>query len=231
MERVRKMSMRLAAAVMVVALSGALGCGAEGPEPDPEDVGADIDETPDAGDDADADTDGSSDADVEGDADSGDEGDADGGDEGDADGGSDVEEDADELPQGDGRSCETAFDVSQGIVLEEQTTVGGPEAQDADDGTCPSGRLSGPEMIYRVSPAADTAYRVHVEPLDVSFDPMIYVRTDCSTQVCEAGTVFNGPGQSETLSFEVPGGETRYIIVDGELLSEGAYRLEVSIEE
>ena len=141
------------------------------------------------------------------------------------------EPDADDPPSGDGTSCEQAIDVTEGGVLDAQTTVGGPENQDADGEGCPSGRVSGPELIYVVNPAVATSYRVRVEPNEVSFDPMIYVRSGCETSVCLAGTVFSGPGDAETLDFEAPGGEPSYIIVDGELLSEGSFRLEVTIAE
>lgn len=204
---------------------GAVGCSSESEDPgdvgELQDAGPDSSE-PDVADEDDAGEDAGGDADE--DPDTGDDAGDDTGDAGE-------EPDADETPVGDGSSCEQAIDVSEGIVLENETTVGGPETQDADGEGCPSGRISGPERFYVVQPEVATNYRVRVEPADVSFDPMIYVRSSCETSVCLDGTVFNGPGDPETLSFEAPAGVASYIIVDGQLLSEGGYRLEVTIEE
>ncbi|TXC74653.1 hypothetical protein FRC91_16205 [Bradymonadales bacterium TMQ1] len=205
--------------------AGMVGCA--GDVDDPSDVGAIEDSGGDAGGDVAPDADGA-DAD---DADISDAGDTDDADVSDADDPDAEEPDADETPSGDGTSCEQAIDMTGGGVLEAQTTVGAPENQDADGEGCPSGRISGPELIYVVNPTETTAYRVRVEPNEVSFDPMIYVRSGCETSVCLDGTVFNGPGSVETLDFEAPGGVPSYIIVDGELLSEGSFRLEVTIEE
>ncbi|TXD37205.1 hypothetical protein FRC98_10755 [Lujinxingia vulgaris] len=213
--------------VALVCGVGAAGCA--GDAEDPSDVGQLQDGGGDAGEDASEDANAPDVAD-EPDADAPDadapDADAPDAEEPDADA-----PDVDETPEGDGTSCEQAIDVSEGVVLEDQTTVGAPENQDADGDGCPSGRISGPELIYVVSPSEPTSYRVRVEPNEVSFDPMIYVRSGCETSVCLAGTVLNGPGSPETLSFEAPGGVPSYIFVDGEWLSEGSFRLEVTIEE
>ncbi len=93
---------------------------------------------------------------------------------------------------------------------------------------CPAGgTASGRDVAYRLSPTSTTQYRVTVRPLRAQFDPMLYVQGTCGAESCLAGTVRTGPGAPESLSFGVPGGQTVYLIVDGELTSSGPYELEV----
>ncbi len=93
---------------------------------------------------------------------------------------------------------------------------------------CPSGGLgSGRDVAYRLSPTVTTGYRVTVRPLNTSYDPMLYVQASCGVNQCVTGTILNGPGQQESVTFSVPAGETVYIIVDGENVSHGPFELTV----
>ncbi len=93
---------------------------------------------------------------------------------------------------------------------------------------CPSGGSgSGRDVAYLLHPLNTTQYTVTVTPLRVQFDPMIYVQATCGAGACIAGTVFNGPGQPETLTFVVNGGTTAYVIVDGELVTRGPFEISI----
>lgn len=120
--------------------------------------------------------------------------------------------------------------MSAGGTWADQSTVGANDDYDSGLGEpgCPSGSASGNDRVYVATPATTTEYKVTVEP-DASFDPFIYVRASCSDQACMAGTVFNGPGQPETVTFELQANETGHIIVDGELGDSGDYTLTVEI--
>ena len=127
-----------------------------------------------------------------------------------------------------GDTCADAVDVSGGADFDAETTIGANDDYEAglgDDG-CPSGAASGPDRAYRITSPEARIYNVRVVP-EGSFDPMIYVRRDCDRGECVDGTVLRGPGESETLSFSVLAGETVYVIVDGELFSEGNYAFDV----
>ncbi len=102
---------------------------------------------------------------------------------------------------------------------------------------CPSGgSASGRDVAYLVSPPVTRTYRVVVTPLDrvlpdagvVRFDPMLYVQMSCGAGACLAGTILNGVGQPEDVTFTVMAGQTAYLVVDGELASRGDFQLDVS---
>lgn len=131
-------------------------------------------------------------------------------------------------------TCEGAIDVTAGGTFT-GTTVGetdnyGPFS--AANG-CPTGGLaSGPEVVYSFTPTANTTYDLVVTPDDASYDPMLYILTDCANDsLCAAGTVLNGAGVAESLrEFQAVANTTYYLIVDGEGLSSGAFTLEVTIQ-
>jgi hypothetical protein len=100
---------------------------------------------------------------------------------------------------------------------------------------CPSGGVaSGRDVAYLLSPPSMRTYRVKVTPLPLAdggtsrFDPMLYVQAACGAGACLAGTVFNGPGDPEEVTFTLAAGQSAYVVVDGELASRGDFELEVS---
>ena len=102
---------------------------------------------------------------------------------------------------------------------------------------CPSGgAASGRDVAYLVAPPVTRAYRVRVTPLErplgdggvIRFDPMLYVQPVCGVGQCLAGTIFNGIGEPEEVTFTVNAGQTVFVVVDGELASRGDFELEVS---
>lgn len=131
-----------------------------------------------------------------------------------------------------GDTCAMATDVTAGGTFANQTTVGA-----ADDygpplgGGCPSGgAASGNDVVYSVAPSTTTTYEVTVVPDGAGFDPMLYAVSACDfSNGCIAGTVLNGAGQQEQITFSAPGGQTTYIVVDGEVVSSGGFTLTVAI--
>jgi hypothetical protein len=144
--------------------------------------------------------------------------------------GQDTEQDTTATAEAD--TCATAIDATAGGTWGNQSTSDATDDYDSPvtASNCPSGAVSGKDEVYSLSPAATTTYEVTVTPVGSTFDPFLYVRTDCSQDACLAGTVFNGPGQSETVTFDVQGGQTAFVIVDGELGTEGDYALTVAIQ-
>lgn len=91
-------------------------------------------------------------------------------------------------------------------------------------------------MAYLLAPSVTRTYRVRVVPLErplgdggvVRFDPMLYVQASCGVGACLAGTILNGVGQPEDVTFTVAAGQTVYVVVDGELASRGDFEIEIS---
>lgn len=133
-----------------------------------------------------------------------------------------------DLPEGD--TCQDAIDVTAGAALTGQTTVGATDDYEASfsGDNCPNARFSGPDRAYVVQPATPTNYTVQVLP-EAGFDPSLYVKVDCSQDACVTGTVLNGEGVQESVTFDAPAGIPTYIIVDGEQFSEGMFDLNVTI--
>lgn len=130
----------------------------------------------------------------------------------------------------DGDTCESAIDVTPGGTWADQDTSVWTDDYNSPIGAtnCPSGRVTGKDLVYSVNPTVETSYTVTVTPTSRSFDPMIYVRADCAQDACVTGTVLNGPGTPESVTFTVGAGATNFIIVDGEVVSSGSYTLEVT---
>lgn len=133
-----------------------------------------------------------------------------------------------DLPQGD--TCEDAIDVTAGASLTGQTTVGATDNYEASfsGDNCPNARFSGPDRAYVVQPATQTTYTVQVLP-EAGFDPSLYVKLECAQEACVTGTVLNGAGAQESVTFDAPAGVPTFIIVDGEQFSEGMFDLNVTI--
>lgn len=133
-----------------------------------------------------------------------------------------------DLPQGD--TCEDAIDVTAGASLTGQTTVGATDNYEASfsGDNCPNARFSGPDRAYVVQPATQTTYTVQVLP-EAGFDPSLYVKLECAQEACVTGTVLNGAGVQESVTFDAPAGVPTFIIVDGEQFSEGMFDLNVTI--
>ena len=130
-----------------------------------------------------------------------------------------------------GDTCAMAPDVTAGGVFTGTTdTTGVVDDYGPAAGTCPAGgSASGRDVAYALSPAITTSYTVTVTPLTSTFDPLLYAQLACGTNTCLAGTTLNGAGQPESITFSVTGGQTAYVIVDGELVTRGPF--EISIQK
>jgi len=133
-----------------------------------------------------------------------------------------------------GETCADAPDLTLGGTVMGDTTGAVDDFDPGGGSTCPAGIISGKDHVFRFSPAAPQSYHVVITP-DSNFDPSLYVRAACTDSSCIAGTVFNGKGEIETLDFTVGGGDTAYLIVDGEISGgsgsrdEGSYTLVVTL--
>ena len=129
-----------------------------------------------------------------------------------------------------GDTCGVAFDVTAGATLVGESTFDAVDNYSPPIGMgCPSGgAASGRDRVYVVAPSTSTTYRVTVTPA-ADFDPMLYLFTVCDfSSGCIDGTVLNGVGVPESLTFTATAGSI-YIVVDGELASRGSYDLSVEI--
>jgi hypothetical protein len=122
----------------------------------------------------------------------------------------------------------TAISIAAGQTIDNQTTVGASDdyaARGRDEG-CPNNVASGRDRVYLFNSANAGDFRVVVVP-EASFDPAIYVRLDCANAVCVTGTVLNGEGVQESVTFTATANTDYYLIVDGELGDSGAYSIAV----
>ncbi len=110
------------------------------------------------------------------------------------------------------------------------TSIADDYGPSAGNGCSSGGSASGRDVAYALHPTVTTTYTVTVTPLNGTFDPMLYVQTTCGANACLAGTVLNGPGQAESVTFTVQAGVTAYVIVDGELVSKGPFTLLVLVQ-
>ncbi|MDX2015698.1 MAG: hypothetical protein SFW67_36225 [Myxococcaceae bacterium] len=135
-----------------------------------------------------------------------------------------------------GDTCGLAPDVTAGGRFS-GTTNGFVDDYSITGTGCPAGGLaSGRDVAYRITSPAARTYTVRVTPVPATlsdggtnrFDPMLIVQRTCGPGACVAGTVLNGPGDPESLTFSIAANETMYVIVDGENVTRGEFELEVS---
>ncbi|MEM9072087.1 MAG: hypothetical protein AAGE52_26510 [Myxococcota bacterium] len=109
-----------------------------------------------------------------------------------------------------------------------QMTNGAGDDYDPVDG-CVGGFATGPDRVYALVPSLGPGtYRVVVTPVTDDWNPMIYVITDCTGDMCIDGTNFNGIGEADSLDVELEEGEVVYIVVDTALdgaISGGAFTI------
>lgn len=122
-------------------------------------------------------------------------------------------------------TCQEAINATDGLNVYASTIGAG---DDYNPEGCVYSLFSGPDIVYYVDAEANTTYEVTVTPYG-SFDPMIYVIDDCNNQKCIYGTVLNGAGETERLTFKNETFSTKrfYIIIDGEGGDEGTFTLSI----
>lgn len=147
-----------------------------------------------------------------------------------------IEPEPEPNPTEGGDTCDDAVDVTAGGSFPAQSTIGYKDSYTTAFGSkCPTPMVTGADRVYSVKPTLATRYRVTVTPeAGTLYNPMIYTRLDCSTDICQEGTNFNGPGGKETLEFKAEAGQEIFIIVDGDFTggqSRGNFDLTVEILE
>jgi hypothetical protein len=129
-----------------------------------------------------------------------------------------------------GDTCEDAIDVTGGGTFT-GTTTGATDDYSVSGPGCPTGGFaSGEDVAYVVRPTAQTTYEIMVTPTEAQFDPMLYAVTTCGGSGCVEGVVLNGPNEPEQITLDVAADETVYVVVDGEVTTDGAYELSVVIQ-
>lgn len=135
-----------------------------------------------------------------------------------------------------GDTCDVAPDITAGGRFA-GTTNGFADDYSVAGAGCPAGgAASGRDVAYRLTAPAARTYTVRVTPVPATladggpnrFDPMLLVQRACGQSGCVAGTVLNGPGDPESVTFSLATGETVFVIVDGENVSRGEFELDVS---
>ena len=118
----------------------------------------------------------------------------------------------------DARSPE-GFDCAlRSIALDEtvvDSTVGGTDVRDPAGDDCLAAFASGPERVYVFTAPVGGTYRVTVTPTNDGFDPMLYVQDSCAdSSTCRAAAGLNGPGGTDSDTFEMAAGDRVVVTVD-----------------
>lgn len=129
----------------------------------------------------------------------------------------------------DGKTCETAIDITDGGLWDSQTTVGANNNYNAPFNAqgCPGAPVTGADQVFVLAPDTTTTYDLTITSQDEAFRPVAYIRTDCTQIDCVAGSMLDAT-VLYLHDIEVPGGERYYLIVDTHASArEGAYSLNV----
>ncbi|HEY8428169.1 MAG TPA: hypothetical protein VIL20_07335, partial [Sandaracinaceae bacterium] len=133
------------------------------------------------------------------------------------------------LPMGE--ICANAIPVTASGTFT-GTTVGAGNRYDLSaTGSCTGDGTPGPDIVYAVTLAAGQTLTATLTP-DASFDPALYVVTDCSMAeaTCQDGSDIPLDGVDETVSYTATSAQTVYLIVDSwDLSVAGAYTLDVAL--
>lgn len=129
-----------------------------------------------------------------------------------------------------GDVCASALDVTGGGTFTGSTMNATDDYAPSGAGCPTGGAASGRDVTYVVKPTSGKMYTVKVTPLAAtpSFDPMLYAVSTCGGTGCLAGTVLNGAGEPEQITFSAGAGQTVFVVVDGELASRGQFEMVVT---
>ncbi|AWV88634.1 hypothetical protein [Bradymonas sediminis] len=131
-----------------------------------------------------------------------------------------------------GATCAEAVDVTGGAVLTGRSTAGAGNNYNATGDNCPYARQSGGDEVFVLAPQSDTTYEILVTPIGTGYLPIVYVRADCNVDACTEGSKFRESNNAVRLTnVLVPGGESHFLIVDGDVTgTDGDYRLEITVQ-
>src|SRR5436853_3743366 len=115
-----------------------------------------------------------------------------------------------------GDTCVAATVINPGALpyFDEATNAGAGNDIDPGAGACAPG--PGADVVYAFTPSATDSYTVGATPLGSTFDPSLYIITDCANPVssCVAGTNARPFGKGETLTVTLNAGTRYFIVVD-----------------
>ena len=125
-----------------------------------------------------------------------------------------------------GESCTNATVINPASLpfIDEATTVGAVNDVDPGLGGCAPG--PGSDGVYLFTPSATDTYVIGVTPLGSTFDPSLYVVTDCSNPsgTCVSGVNNQFLGEGETLTVGLIAGTQYFIVIDSaQVIGEGAF--------
>jgi hypothetical protein len=114
-----------------------------------------------------------------------------------------------------GDTCASATIINPAALpfTEDATSVGANNDIDPTNGGCANG--GGSDVVYAFTPATTGVYSLGVTPTNTSFDPSLYIVTNCSnTESCIAGANENAVGKGEFLTVSLSAGTQYFIVVD-----------------
>lgn len=114
-----------------------------------------------------------------------------------------------------GDTCASATIINPAALpfTEDGTTVGANNDIDPTNGGCANG--GGLDVVYAFTPATTGVYSLGVTPTNASFDPSLYILTNCSAvDSCIAGANENAVGKGEFLTVSLSAGTQYFIVVD-----------------
>ena len=125
-----------------------------------------------------------------------------------------------------GDTCATATVINPASLpfFDEATNAGAGNDIDPGAGACAPG--PGADVVYSFTPMATGAYTVGATPLGATFDPSLYIITDCANPAssCVAGANLRPFGKGETLTATLNAGTRYFIVVDSAQASgEGSF--------
>jgi hypothetical protein len=114
-----------------------------------------------------------------------------------------------------GDTCASATIINPAALpfTEDATSVGASNDIDPTNAGCANG--AGSDVVYAFTPATTGLYSLGVTPTNTSFDPSLYIVTDCSNAAtCVAGENANAVGKGEVLTVSLNAGTQYFIVVD-----------------
>jgi hypothetical protein len=114
-----------------------------------------------------------------------------------------------------GDTCASATIINPNALpfIEDTTSAGAANDIDPTLTGCANG--GGADVVYTFTPASTGVYTLGVTPTNTSFDPSLYILTDCSNPAsCVAGANDNALGKGEALTVSLSAGTQYFIVVD-----------------
>jgi hypothetical protein len=111
--------------------------------------------------------------------------------------------------------------------LTDETTTGQPNEFEDYSACGGAANWTGPEMVYEFAPADDGVVTITMTPTDGQDLDLFIFEPTCGVDMCTTAMYAGGDGDAEVLTFEVTGGSSYYVVVDGWDTAVGGFTLEV----